>query len=463
MDRSMKKSFITEISVENFRCFATKQDVPIAPLTFLVGENSSGKSSFLALTRILCETAFRQRMPVFNERPFDLGGFDEIAFDDNSDETPTISSGLAFSECELRARSDASDRFELYEPSQVWKFESSFDRHGEIPKVSKLRFSQASLNIELRFRDGSLDEIALTSATGRQVNVSGKQLDVFLRRSAVFSFSPLESCIAHIRTAQVEEDLESNDEFWAEFRDFLAESPFGSMFQEETTTYASSPVRSRPERTYHATNSSVDSEGGFVPFLLSNIQTQDPRKWKHTVKEIRELGRSTGLFDSIEIKRSLDLDGAPFQIHVGVPGCANGESKARSLVDVGYGVSQALPIFVSLLTEESSFITLLQQPEIHLHPKAQAALGDLFCEWVKDDLRQLLVETHSDYLIERVRILVREGVMDPSFVVVLFFERSEKGVRIYPIRFDELGNVLDAPRSYRSFFLQEMDRSLGMT
>ena len=460
----MRKSFITEISVENFRCFATKQDVPIAPLTFLVGENSTGKTSFLALTRILCETAFRQRMPVFNEIPFDLGGFDEVAFNDNSDETtPTIRAGLAISENELKKRSEASDTFELCEPSQVWKFEGSFDKHGAVPKVSKLRFSQARLSIELRFKDGSLDEITLTSATGRQAHVSGEALDSFFKRSATFSFLPLESCIARIRSTQDEEDLISNEEFWTEFRDFLLESPFGSMFEEETTTYASSPVRSRPERTYHATNSSFDPEGHFVPFLLSNIQTQDPRKWKHTSKEIEELGKSTGLFDSIEIKRSQDLDGAPFQIHVGVPGCPSSESRGRSLVDVGYGVSQALPILVSLLTEESSSITLLQQPEIHLHPKAQAALGDLFCGWVQMDLRQLLVETHSDYLIERVRILVREGVMDPSFVVVLFFERSERGVRIYPIRFDELGNVLDAPTSYRSFFLQEMDRSLGMT
>ena len=96
---------------------------------------------------------------------------------------------------------------------------------------------------------------------------------------------------------------------------------------------------------------------------------------------------------------------------------------------------------------------LLQQPEVHLHPSAQAALGSLFCSIAGPD-RQLVVETHSDYIIDRVRMDVRDKKTDlkPEDVSILYFERGESDVKIHSIRLDEHGNVLDAPDSYGQFF-----------
>jgi len=106
---------------------------------------------------------------------------------------------------------------------------------------------------------------------------------------------------------------------------------------------------------------------------------------------------------------------------------------------------------------------LLQQPEVHLHPSAQAALGSLFCT-VAAQGRQLIVETHGDHLIDRVRMDVRDGTtgLNPEDVSLLFFERAELEVRIHSLRIDEAGNVLDAPPGYRQFFLEETNRSIGL-
>ena len=106
---------------------------------------------------------------------------------------------------------------------------------------------------------------------------------------------------------------------------------------------------------------------------------------------------------------------------------------------------------------------LLQQPEVHLHPRAQAALGSLFCSVAGPD-RQLVVETHSDYIIDRVRMDVRDGTTDlkPEDVSILYFERGESDVKIHSIRLDELGNVLNAPDSYGAFFMEETRRSIGL-
>ena len=112
---------------------------------------------------------------------------------------------------------------------------------------------------------------------------------------------------------------------------------------------------------------------------------------------------------------------------------------------------------------EEAPLLLLQQPEVHLHPSAQAALGSLFCQSAKQD-RQLVVETHSDHLLDRVRMDVRDGAttLQPDDVSILFFERDRLDVRIHSLRIDGEGNILDAPDSYRQFFMDETRRSLGL-
>ena len=71
------------IRLKNFRCFRDKQTARMAPLTLLVGENSTGKTSFMALTRALWDGVYARATPDFKESPYDLGSFDDIACNDN--------------------------------------------------------------------------------------------------------------------------------------------------------------------------------------------------------------------------------------------------------------------------------------------------------------------------------------------------------------------------------------------
>ena len=104
---------------------------------------------------------------------------------------------------------------------------------------------------------------------------------------------------------------------------------------------------------------------------------------------------------------------------------------------------------------------LLQQPEVHLHPSAQAALGSLFCQIAAQD-RKIVVETHSDHLLDRVRMDLRDEVssLKPEDVSILFFEREDLDVRIHSLQIDKEGNIEGAPSTYRRFFMEEVSRSL---
>ena len=69
----------------------------------------------------------------------------------------------------------------------------------------------------------------------------------------------------------------------------------------------------------------------------------------------------------------------------------------------------------------------------------------------KAHAKQLLIETHSDYLVDRVRMEVRKKTIEPADVVILYFERARSEVTISPIQIDEDGNLLETPPSYRAF------------
>lgn len=196
---------------------------------------------------------------------------------------------------------------------------------------------------------------------------------------------------------------------------------------------------------------------------LADMAHRSQRAWKALHHAIEEFGRSSGLFDEIRVRRLGKTSSEPFQLQVRKSGSERLKGPWRNLTDVGYGVSQVLPVIAELLRADAPSMFLLQQPEVHLHPSAQAALGSLFCT-VAAQGKQLIVETHGDHLIDRVRMDVRDGTtgLKPESVSLLFFERGDLEVCIHSLRIDEAGNVLDAPPSYRQFFLEETNRSIGL-
>ena len=189
---------------------------------------------------------------------------------------------------------------------------------------------------------------------------------------------------------------------------------------------------------------------------------QNKHEWNRLKESLEQFGKTAGLFDEILIKSLGKKESEPFQVQVRKIGDKS-RGPRRNLIDVGYGVSQVLPVITELLRLDAPPMFLLQQPEVHLHPSAQAAMGSLFCQ-VANSNRQLVVETHSDHLLDRVRMDVRDGRTDlkPEDVSILFFEPGNLDVTIHSLRLDQEGNVLGAPPNYRRFFMEETQRSLKL-
>ena len=450
-----------EIQIKNYRCFRTAQTARIAPLTFLVGENSTGKTSFLALIRPLLVSAGLDGVPNFKEEPYDLGSFDDIVHNGGSDTADLDMFEAGFVATGPPERDAKSG-------NEVYRIHVTFGKSNNSPVPVGWRLSCGETWIDWR-SDPPHGSITMEWGTSRgtwRTEVPGRGSEKFdpdlylpqypprylipllfrgARKDAV-RFTPLSNS-----PSISSEDCEQIEHLaWSRFR-YSLEPP-----------YASAPVRSKPRRTYDPSLLTPDPQGDHVPTFLAREYSTDKPRWEDFRKKLEKFGHDAGLFDEISIRQFGDTGRDPFQVQISIVGNGQGGTP-RTLADVGYGVSQVLPVVTELLRENrANGAFLLQQPEVHLHPRAQAALGDLFCIVAAQD-RQIFVETHSDYLLDRVRMIIRDGnVLKPEDVSVLFFERAGTDVNIHSIGFDEDGNVVGAPEGYRRFFLDEVERSIGL-
>ena len=134
------------------------------------------------------------------------------------------------------------------------------------------------------------------------------------------------------------------------------------------------------------------------------------------------------------------------------------------ITNVGYGVSQSLPIVTEIFRRKKGTGFLIQQPEVHLHPKAQAQVGELIFKEAIESNKVFFIETHSDYIIDRIRMLLRKSKKKNlnGKVNLLFFERNDEGNKVTKIPIDDNGNLdSNQPDSYREFFLKEQLDLLG--
>ena len=444
---------MNEITLENFRCFREKQTARLAPLTLLVGDNSTGKTSFMAMIRALAAIAYKEEIPNFKESPYDLGIFDEIVH---------FRGGKGGRATKIRAGFTETRRSKL-----TYKLDVEFEKLGTEPspamrivdcKQGKRRFKdiakRSGKDIVHKFRFATRNGQWEAPSRILPDHYSDMLLSTRVLERRLWELQYKDDTEYTIMKGSALDPVDI-----AQLHRLLYRSRPGSG-RYRKRVYASAPVRSQPRRTYDPARTTRDPEGDYVPMYLDSIQSDQP-EWTNLKLALQNFGRDAGIFNEIRVKTLGDKAGGPFQIQIRrFDGRAKGPY--RNLIDVGYGVSQVLPIVTELLREDAPQLFLLQQPEVHLHPSAQAALGSLFCEIAGKGRQQLIVETHSDNLLDRVRMDVRDKLVKPEDVSILFFERGNLDVKISSLSVDRQGNIHGAPESYRDFFMDETRRSLGL-
>lgn len=205
-------------------------------------------------------------------------------------------------------------------------------------------------------------------------------------------------------------------------------------------------LRGNPRRTYAKTGAGPGFPGTFEDYVASLIAG-----WQESnLEKLREAGRllsELGLSWKVQAK---SLSDTQVELRVGrLPQSRRGgASDLISVADMGFGVSQALPVLVALIEARPGQVVYLEQPEIHLHPRAQRRLAWGLAKAARRGVR-LVVETHSALLLREVQILVAQGELDPKLAMLHWFQRDPEGATIITSReLDERGAFGDWPADF---------------
>ena len=433
--------------VDNFRGFSDTC-IPIVDVNFLVGENSTGKTSILGLLKLLAGPRFFFDQGFGNEHT-GFGGFSDMVSAHSSDQS-YFRIGFVWEELHGKKRTPIVTGCLL-----------TFEEEEGLPKLTQCTFCRKGHKISLRLgNEIYYREEKCSSLRPKEIISSLRSQWVSEHSSGAGKYTKLVVPPSMGRGMPVLVALSfilGGTKQGKKKGDFVFYPP-DIDFPPELTWLA--PIRTKAKRTYDQLSQELFSpEGAHTPYLIRRMLRARSKSSAIKFRDfIEKVGKSSGLFQDVRIRNFGRGATAPFELDIVLDG------KALNVSNVGYGVSQALPVLVEILARSHGTWFAIQQPEVHLHPRAQATLGDVFFELAAEDHKLFLVETHSDFTIDRFRINYRNStrVLKPDSQI-LFFERRDKHNEITPLPISDKGDLpADQPDNYRKFFVHEQMELLGI-
>ncbi len=419
---------VNQISLKNFKCFR-QVDIDLSQITLLTGENSSGKSSLLYG---LLAPFQSKEFPFYlspNGKYVNMGDFKEISFKNSTENKIEL-------DISVTPRADWKENYQT-----VW----SVDATNRLPKFDYLRYT---------YEDFYQCEIKANDVYIVNCNVDEQLLEAYLRGKENTKIDVEGIRQRFIRYGNVKGlQFTSLDEIYgAMYKDKIQNISYALEEVDRDLNFIGS-FRLEPERTYYQKTKADEKIGrsgeGYIDQIL---------EWESQKAE--EFGTLKSILKDLGLLRTLKVQpirGGRFELNVKVQ--SNGIW--TSLADVGFGISQFLPVVVADLQLSSNSSLLLAQPEIHLHPSVQASLADYFVKQSRETKKQYIIETHSEYLLNRIRLAIVKGEIEPSNVAVYYFENSVKGSVAHKIEFTKDGQILNAPQGFfDTYMVDTMDIAL---
>lgn len=374
---------VKHLHIENLKSLAGPHDIPLAPLTLVYGENSAGKSTVLQALRLFARAVTSGRhdaLHVFENCFEDMNGF--VSLITAHDRRRRLVLGAEF---RVGREGYARSAIGFVDVSPAERIEQSSALGAE-------RGHLARKKVTIDYGDFGRDEDEPVFLVASNDDDASRRASRRVRaENGLFAITP--------------DDLE------------------GPLYDIAAHLVDLGPHRGDPQHEYKP----------------------DPQPFQP--------GRRLWDVGDKDLNKALnDLD-VPYRFERNSPRAAGRAfGQDRRLVDkrtgievgldqVGYGVSQILPIIEACIRSDGNVICI-EQPELHIHPRLQAKLGDLFAESVLRG-NQIIAETHSENILLRVRRLIRQGTLKPEDVAVIYVDNGDEGVVIRQLRLGERGGLLD--------------------
>ena len=192
---------------------------------------------------------------------------------------------------------------------------------------------------------------------------------------------------------------------------------------------------------------------GAVNAILAAQDRRISEGFKQTARPFQQLIakwlKRLGLLDSFEARKIAE-NRKDYEVRVRT----KGSSKDVDLTDVGFGISQALPVVVESFYVPQDSTVIIEQPELHLHPRVQSELADLFIAAIRarengEERRiQFIVESHSEHFLQRLQRRIAEKTLGPQDVALYFCEPSSQGSILRELKVNIYGEIEDWPDDF---------------
>ena len=419
---------ITKITVKGFKSITEECEIDIRPLTILAGANSSGKSSIMQPLLMLKQTL---------EAPYDPGPLlidgPNVQFTEVSQFLSTLIDGKKV------------DHFQI--------------------QIEILEYGFGVGSVQTVFRKGHSGIEIVKMIVGNppylpeHITLSPNMPKVIRSRCTLKSLS------------------DSYQSRHSDTPTMITES----VNREITKSIHLSGLRGNPERSYKLTGTDSWYPGTFENYVATLIhewqeRTDKPLETLGNPFDRHDLGEEFQAYQNysnpaailVEVLNILGLTGhvrakkigdTRIELQVGrLRHDRNNETDMVNITDVGLGVSQVLPVLVALIVARPSQLVYLEQPELHLHPRAQVALAQVLADAAKRGVR-VVVETHSSLLLLGIQTLVAEGNLSPELVKLHWFTRREDGVtEVNSADLDEAGAYGEWPEDFDDVDLKAQSR-----
>ena len=416
------------IKVSGFKSAIDPVELRVADLTILAGQNSAGKSTMMQPLLMVKQTI---------EKPYDPGG---IAIDGPLVRFTSVDQFLSRKPGKQKA---AGYELCLGYGDQTFTFGYQRTDVRGISLVSqRIDFPDSKVNWKLGQRLGESDPFV--GELIRNLLKDGRQGMVIRDRAILVPG-------VSVRRNPVPDMSEMR---------FLGPTPAHRVIADSASMVHLPGLRGNPERSYPVSAGGPRYPGSFNDYVATILY-----HWKATKDDRLELiGRNLRALGLTWRATAERLDDTRVEIRVGrLPTAARGG--ARDLVniaDVGFGVSQTLPVLVALLAAEPGQLVFIEQPELHLHPKAQVALAALLVEAAKRGVR-VIAETHSSLLILALQTLIARGDIDPEKISMNWFTRDAAGqTHVAEAKIGLDGSYGDWPVDFDSIELRLHDEYLTL-
>lgn len=423
---------LTHLHLENFKSWQAL-DMPLANINLLFGANNSGKSSILQALLLLKQTVFHFDRSVamhLGGLPndwVDLGSYKELVNQHiEKDEVGIDIKWLRDVDIEVAAQREID----------------SIPHHMRYSVMWSLINSKTVLQ-RLAYEVGNRTEIVCQLGADGQYSYD---LNPAALKYIVERLLPeeklrvdLESCYSiKIQASTGSIYLEASVEAPKEFERLM-----------EKIRYIG-PLRLPAQRTYQWGGSTPQTIGKNGENTIEILLAAQRKADTDLIQQVSTWLAKMGIADQF-LLTNLDPQSRFYEARLPV-----GETEA-SLADMGFGISQILPIIVMLLTAPEQSIILLEQPELHLHPAAQTHLADLMLDAAEHRHLQLIVESHSEHLLRRLqrRIAEEEAAFATPETIKLYF--CELGKPIIPVEVNRFGQITNWPKNFFGGISQELD------